>query len=119
MEGQAQQALLAPGLDVAGDVQERGPHQLAALEDPDGAALLHDVEPVGLPGGVRDADRVAEAGLHAREPEARRGGGGVVGGGRLGRGLAGRAGDARARGPRSARASRATGCASGGSPRGG
>ena len=79
MEGEAQEAPLAPAADPAGDVQEGLGHDRAAAHDADPAALLDHEEPRrvarGAPGGraarqAADHELRGEAGVP--RPESRR-----------------------------------------------
>ena len=61
VEGQAEQAALAPVFDLPGDVHEESRLQDPVLDHPDGAALLDDEQPVRAVAGAGDLGRRQEA----------------------------------------------------------
>jgi hypothetical protein len=72
VEGQAEQALLAALGDQARDVEERRREHLAALDDPDPAALFDDEQPSRSVMRAGDVDRCVEPARDLREHDTRR-----------------------------------------------
>jgi hypothetical protein len=70
VEGDRQQALLAAGSDAVANIEEGRVADAAVLDDADPAALLHDVEPVGLGAGRVDVDGRAEAASDRHDPQS-------------------------------------------------
>jgi hypothetical protein len=80
VEGDGEEAALAPGEDPPGDVQERRRRDAAVLDDPDRAALL-DHEQAQVPVGRGEVDRARQAGHHQAGGERRPGDGRDLGAG--------------------------------------
>lgn len=72
MEGEAQQTSLAAALGAGVDVEEDRCSGRARLEVPDIACLLDDEQPARAVPGIRDEDRVVEAGANRAKADVDR-----------------------------------------------